>query len=220
MAGGVAALAASQGAQVTLVHMTLGEKGHRNLPPDVYARQKREEAEAAARVLGARCRFLNFEDAHLNADRATTEAVAEVIREIKPDILITHWKGSWHRDHINAHLAVMEGIFYAGLPAISGEHGAHGVERVLFAENWEDLTGFQPQIYIDVSTVFDIWWAAVNEYALCREQMADFPYGDYYRSLLRMRGCLSGVRYAEAFMTLPQHELLGMTQFSRAKSGL
>lgn len=220
MAGGVAALAAAEGADVTLVHMTLGEKGHRHLSPEQYAQQKRAEAERAARVLGARCRCLGFEDAYVNADRSTAEAVAAVLREIKPDVVITHWRGSWHRDHCHTHTAVMEGIFYAGLPTMAGERGAHAVEQVLFAENWEDLTGFQPQIYIDVSSVFDVWWSALNEYALCREGLAGFPYGDFYRSLLRMRGCLSGVQYAEAFMTLPQHELLGMTMFAKAKTSL
>ena len=47
--------------------------------------------------------------------------ICDLTRKIKPDIVITHWKGSFHRDHRNCYELVMEGTFYAALPGIKRE---------------------------------------------------------------------------------------------------
>ena len=53
MAGPVVAQHAADGGRATLLHLTLGERGHPSLPGAEYGPQKREEAQAAA--AWARC---------------------------------------------------------------------------------------------------------------------------------------------------------------------
>ena len=63
IAGPLAAVAASRGAAVTFLHLTMGEQGHPCLIPDHYCAQKEEEAAKAAKRLGIGVRNLGLKDA-------------------------------------------------------------------------------------------------------------------------------------------------------------
>ncbi|WP_221938982.1 PIG-L deacetylase family protein [Mycobacterium sp. KBS0706] len=198
MAGPLAAAAAARGATVTFLHLSLGEQGHSELPPDQYAEQKRQEAAAAAAVLGVRWQTLDLPDAFVPDDDATALRVCDVVREVRPEVVIGHWHGSWHKDHRAAHRLATTGVFFAGLPTLVRQAPAHDVRHILFGENWEDDEGFRPEHLVDVTPGFDLWRAAVAEYALGRG-LGSFPYVDYYSALYRMRGCLRGTTYAQGF---------------------
>lgn len=201
MAGAVVAKYTKMGHKATLVHMTPGEKGHRTLSPEAYAEQKRREALAAGKVLGAEVRFLPYKDAELPVNDEVKYALCDVIREVKPDIMITHWKGSIHKDHENTSYIVQDALFYAGLPAIKRDLPAHGCWRVYYAENWEDPYDFEIDTYVDITDVHDTWIEAISQYELFRGGISSFRYMDYYKALVVMRGCLANFKYAEAFMS-------------------
>lgn len=188
------------GWRAVLVHMTPGEKGHRTLSPDEYATVKTREADAAARALGAESVMLPFRDGELPVSEEAQWAVADVIRERRPDVLLTHWRGSIHRDHRNTSLNVMESLFLARLPAFRRAHPAHGPSKVYYAENWEDAEGFRPDVYLDVSDVFDRYLEAIHSYSLFRGEVASFPYEQWYRGAAEMRGAEGGFRRAVALM--------------------
>jgi LmbE family N-acetylglucosaminyl deacetylase len=198
--GGIIAQHTAKGHTATLLHLTPGEKGHRTLPPEAYAQQKIAEAEAAAARLGATARFLPYRDGELPVDEAVKWAVADVIREERPDVVITHWHGSIHRDHTATHHIVQDALFYAGLPAFVRPQAAHAVRRLYYAENWEDPVGFEPDVYVDITDVYERWLHACEAYALFRGEVSSFRYRDYYRALATCRGCLGGFTYAQALM--------------------
>lgn len=203
MAGGVAAKYASKGHQVTLVHMTLGEKGHAKISPDEYACQKEHEAKDAARALGAKVLFMPYKDGELAADDMVKYALCDVIRSVKPNLIITHWKGSIHKDHTATYDIVQDAVFYAALPAIKRELPAHGCWRIFYAENWEDPKGFEIDTYIDVSGFLEVWKKAAISYEFVRGGVSRFRHLDYYRALMAMRGCLANCDSAEGFMSPP-----------------
>jgi LmbE family N-acetylglucosaminyl deacetylase len=188
------------GWRAVLVHMTPGEKGHRTLTPEEYAKVKAREAEAAARALGAESVMLPFRDGELPVSEEAQWAVADVIRERRPDVLLTHWRGSIHRDHRNTSLNVMESLFFARLPAFKRTHPAHGPSKVYYAENWEDAEGFRPEVYLDVSDVLDRYFVAIRCYSLFRGEVATFPYEQWYRGAAEMRGAEGGFSRAVALM--------------------
>jgi LmbE family N-acetylglucosaminyl deacetylase len=99
IAGPLAAVAAKRGVAVTLLHLTMGEQGHPSLAPAPYAAQKREEATRFCARLGIEWRELGYADAFLPDDDTLALKIADVIRELKPDTIVTHWRGSWHKDH-------------------------------------------------------------------------------------------------------------------------
>jgi LmbE family N-acetylglucosaminyl deacetylase len=199
--GGAAVLRhVAQGWRAVLVHLTLGEKGHRTFSADEYARIKRDEAAAAARLLGADCVVLPYGDGELPVNEEVQWAIADLIREHRPDVLLTHWQGSIHRDHRNTHANVLEALFFAGLPAFRRAHPAHRPARVYYAENWEDMEGFRPEVYLDVTDVFDRYVEALHAYSLFRGEVSSFPYVQWYRGTSEMRGAEAGFGRAVALM--------------------
>lgn len=203
--GGLVAKLTRAGHEVVIVHMTLGERGHPKLSEEEYGIQKRREAEEAARILGAKPVFLPYRDGELPVSSEAKFQLCDLIREYKPEILVTHWKGSIHRDHKSAYRNVVDALFYAALPAVKREKPAHRVRRVFFAENWEDPRGFRPNVYVDISDVFDVWKEAASAYAFARGETG-FPYIEYYTCLFRIRGIESGFKYAQALMA-PSEQL-------------
>jgi LmbE family N-acetylglucosaminyl deacetylase len=188
------------GWRAVIVHMTPGEKGHRNLSPEEYARIKVEEADNAARILGADCVMLPYKDGELPVNLDVQWAIADTIRQFRPTVLLTHWQGSLHRDHRNTSLNVMESLFLARLPAFVRQHAAHGPSKVLYAENWEDEDGFKPDLYLDVADVFDRYIEAIHAYSLFRGEVVTFAYEQWYRGASELRGAEGGFKRAVALM--------------------
>ncbi len=199
-AGATIAKYAAAGAQTVLLHLTAGEMGHPRLSGEEYAKQKIDEAHRAAAILGGEARFLPYKDADLPRNDEVAYAIADTIREVRPDVLITHWRGSFHSDHVNCHYNTMRALFLAGLPAIKREHPAHYPSTILFPENWEDMDDFDPDLYVDIADVYDRWIEAASQYELFSGSVSGFRYRDYYEALTITRGCLSGYKRAVALM--------------------
>ncbi len=208
--GALLAKYAAAGARVVILHATPGEAGHPRLSKEEYARQKIDEARRAAEVLGAEARFLPYPDAELPCNDEVALAIADVIREVRPDVVITHWKGSFHSDHNNTHYNTMRALFLAGLPSIKRAHPAHAPSQVLFPENWEDMDDFEPDLYVDVEDVYDRWIEAASQYELFSGSVSGFRYRDYYEALTITRGCLAGFKRAVALMR-PREALITRT---------
>jgi N-acetylglucosamine malate deacetylase 1 len=188
------------GWHAVMVHMTPGEKGHRSLSPDEYARIKYDEAQAAAHILGAECVMLPYKDGELPVNLDVQWAIADTIRQYRPDVLLTHWQGSFHRDHRNTSVNVMESLFLARLPAFTRQYPAHGPSKVLYAENWEDEDGFKPDLYLDVTDIFDRYLEAIHAYSLFRGEVVPFQYEQWYRGASEMRGAEGGFKRGVALM--------------------
>jgi LmbE family N-acetylglucosaminyl deacetylase len=197
--GAALALAVHEGGRASLLHMTLGEGGHPTLSAEEYARQKRVEMQEAARRLGADVRAFDYKDAQLPYNDEVSLRVADVIRELRPDVIVTHWGGSGHKDHQNTHYIVNDAVFFAALPSVELKGGpAHAAKQLYYAENWEDARHFDPDTYLDVTPVFDAWKHAASAYQLFRGGISSFRYADYYEALAVTRGALGGFPKAEA----------------------
>ncbi len=187
--GAILALHAKQGDRAVILHMTLGEGGNPAMSPEAYAEQKKREAVEAAEILGAEVIFAPYLDGQLPDDEDVRRYVANVIREVKPTHIITHWKASIHKDHARTHRIVSDAVLLSVLPGVELEHPAHrGFRGIYYAENWEDPEGFSPYIYVDVSPVADKWVEAITRYEFIRGGISNFPYLDYYTALMGKRG--------------------------------
>lgn len=197
------ALQVHLGGQGVFVSLSLGEKGSARIAADQYGPLQREAATRAAQALGARAVFLDYPDGEIPASDAAKFALCDQIRDHKPGALLTHWRGSWHKDHKACYEIANDAVFYAGLPAITRRQPAHQVPKVLFADNWEDAEGFVADSFLDVTPVFDRWMEACAAFPMWRGETG-FRYNDYYGSLAVERGCLSGFKYAVALMSPPE----------------
>jgi N-acetylglucosamine malate deacetylase 1 len=198
-AGHLALLHAKAGEDVTFLHLTAGEGGHPGKERAVYKAQKVSEAEEAAGRLGARYRILDYADGDLVASDEVARSVASVIDEERPAVIVTHWRGSFHRDHANCYFAVERAL------ELQWKSGAaqNRSPQLFYAENWEDADGFHPDIVVDISDVFDEWIAGARCHELFRGGVVNFDYQGYYEALTTLRGKMSGVRRGAAFMRPP-----------------
>jgi LmbE family N-acetylglucosaminyl deacetylase len=200
MAGALVLKHTRAGHRASIVHMTLGEAGHPNLAPERYSAQRREEVAAAARLMGAEPVVLPYRDGELPATEEVKRTVCDLVRELRPTAILTHWRGSMHKDHIATHDIVRDAIFYAALPAIQRSQPAHRVHGLYFPENWEDMENWRTDLYVDVSDVWDAYLDVLRSHALMRGGVSSFRYLEYYDALGTVRGCLDGFRKAVALM--------------------
>ena len=191
------------GHAATIVHMTLGEAGHPTLPPEVYAEQRKREVKESAQLMGAKAIWLPYRDGELPANDDVKFLVCDLIRQEKPTIILTHWEGSFHKDHVATNEIVRDAIFFAALPTIKQDLPAHRVQGVYFPENWEDMEGWRADIYLDATEVWEDYLAVLRSHEFIRGGVSSFRYLDYYNALGTTRGCLGGFQKAVALMMQP-----------------
>jgi LmbE family N-acetylglucosaminyl deacetylase len=193
------------GFPAAILHLTLGEAGHPRLAPADYAEQRKREVAESARLMGAEAVWLPYPDGLLPVNEAVKFQVCDLIRQKKPAVILTHWRGSIHKDHVAAYDIVQDAVFYAALPAIrrngpGGEDLPAHWARVLYPENWEDMDGFRADLYLDVSEVWEAYLEVLRSHEFIRGGISTFRYFDYYAALGITRGCLAGKQRAVALM--------------------
>jgi N-acetylglucosamine malate deacetylase 1 len=200
--GAAVALQVHLGGQGVFLSLSLGGRGSAKIAPPEYSVLQQQSAERAAQMLGARAEFLTYPDGEVPDNEEVKLRVCDLIRQHKSDIIVTHWQGTWHKDHKACYNVVNDAVFYASLPALAREQPAHPVKKVFFNDNWEDANGFVADTYLDITQVFDRWMEACAVFPMWRGENG-FRYNDYYRSLAIGRGCLGGSQYAIALMSSP-----------------
>ena len=83
--------------------------------PTIVAMRRREAAEAAASI-GAVFHESICSDLDVFYDRATLASVASVMREVAPDIVLTHSPVDYMEDHTNACRLAVTAAFARGMP--------------------------------------------------------------------------------------------------------
>jgi len=204
-AGGTVAAWARDGARVELACFTAGEKGSSDpaaVPAEV-GRVRRREAIAAAAELGARgVRFLDAADGELEATLELRVAVARLVRQVRPDVVVGHdpWR-RWllHPDHRAAGLLTVDGVIAARDPLYAPELAAEGLAPhrphsvLLFGTD-------APDEVVDISGTIDAKLAALRAHASQIEDHADME--RRIRTWNAAVGAEFGLPLAEAFHLL------------------
>lgn len=199
-AGPTLAKMALEGDRAILLACTYGERGHPRQTPSEYRTQKISEGEQFAEDIGAEFRTLDYSDGFLPDDDEAATQIADIIRAEKPDLLITHWARSIHRDHERTAVLAERARFLASLPLEENPLPKHGISQFLHADNWEDADGFVPDLYVPIpDEAFDIWRSAIQNQAFARGETYGFRYIDYYTALMTVKGCLVGEKRACGF---------------------
>jgi LmbE family N-acetylglucosaminyl deacetylase len=144
-AGATLAKWAAAGCIVHHLVCTDGSKGTWDPHADtaaLVARRQLEQREAARRLAGERAGevvFLGYVDGELDSGLEARGRVAQVIRQLRPDVVLGHdpWKRyRLHPDHRHAGLLVCDGVVAARDPHFFPEHGIphHRPEQILL---WE-----------------------------------------------------------------------------------
>jgi LmbE family N-acetylglucosaminyl deacetylase len=206
-AGGVLASHSLKGDRIVTLALTAGERG---VPAgrDVkeYREQKVNEAKAFAEMLGGEAIVFDIPDGELLDNEEMRFKVCDVIRQVRPNVIITHFKNSMHRDHTTTHRIVNDARFFASLGPLKRENPAFFASKLYYAENWEDAVDYKPYIYVDFSEdAYDLWIKAVSLHWFVTGSKS-FPYLEYYKHLVRVRGIEARKQYAQTFM-IPEENM-------------
>lgn len=194
-----------KGDDITTVAVTAGERG---APPDRDIKEFKQHnidcATAFAKALGGNHICMNIPDGETEDNEELRRNIAKIIRECKPDVILTHWEHGMHKDHRITARAVKDAVYYASLRdyEIDGlpRHGLTG--GLYYAENWEDPIGFEPYVFIDVSAGYDLWHTEIQKLWLTNNSPW-FKYLQHYVGLSAVRGALIRKERAECFAVEP-----------------
>jgi LmbE family N-acetylglucosaminyl deacetylase len=139
LAGGTLARLARAGHAVTMVTATAGDGGSAEYDGVETARIRQAEAAASAAHIGATYRCLGFSDFSVFNDDPTRRAVTELIRSVRPDVVITASPIDYHADHEAISQLVRDACF--GAPVINYATGPSAPMEVIPHLYFTDATG-------------------------------------------------------------------------------
>ncbi len=163
--------------------LDFGNGGDR--PKDRISVIRLEEERKACSLLGARMHCFGFCNDTLLADRKTCMRTAEILSEISPRAIITHWPVDWHVDHVMATAALFHAI-----------RSAKWKGELYFFEETYQTKGFPAGLNVDITPVIQQKIELIRCYAsqntddsLVRNKLLDAAF----------RGSRINVDYAEAY---------------------
>ena len=161
-AGGLIALWASQGCEVTVVCVTDGDGGgfDADVPREQVPAIRRAEQQAAAEALGARaCVFLGRPDGFVTADRDLRRDLTRVVRSVRPQVVVTHaperhyrFVFLYHPDHLATGAAALAAVYPDARNAFAFPE--LGLPPWEVAQVWQ-FGGPGDDTAVDVTDVFD-----------------------------------------------------------------
>jgi len=208
-AGGAIAVTTSGGGSARVLALSYGERGESGelwkesgQTVERVKEVRHGEAERAATALGAEFECLDLGDYPLEIDKAALVSIANRIRELAPDVLITHTdRDPFNPDHAAAFFAVEQArALAAGAGVPSAFETVQPPELLLFEPHQPELCNFVPTTFVDITPVIEQKRSAMAEmkaqaylqpyYAQRAEQRANHA---------RRSSGNAAIRYAEAF---------------------
>lgn len=204
LCGGTLARYVAEGHEVVMCHATRGDRGSFVHTSEEIAAIRGAEARRAAEICGAEYTTLGFRDGEANAaDRDHQVAVIDLVREARPDLIITHSPGDYMGDHNEVSKLVFECSFYATLPLYETGRPHHSAVTPIYYMETVMGVGFLPVEYVDVTTTIDTKVAMLEAHESQLTWLRDHDGVDIVeqmRTTTRFRGQQCGVTYAEGFV--------------------
>ena len=200
---GTLAKCVKRGDEVYACHLSDGDLGHVEIMPEKLGKIRVEEAKRASGVGGVKAIWGGFHDLDIYADNSEArKRVAEIIRGIDPDFIITHNPDDYMSDHTATSKLVFDAAFAATIPHYPSERKT--LARLVPIYYMESSSGmdFVPELFVDITDEMETKKKMFN----CHESqivwLKDHDNVDYVEKLeivARYRGYQCGVRYAEGF---------------------
>jgi len=157
-AGGVAALYSQQGHQVKMVSLTNGDTGHHEMGGAPLAWRRRKEAKAAAEVLGVEYLVLDNHNGALLPTLEYRHQVIRIIREFKPDLIMSPRPYDYHPDHRYAAQLVQDATLPVILPnVVSDVPPLRTMPVVVYVwDHFQKPYPFIPDVVVDIDDVVEV----------------------------------------------------------------
>lgn len=193
LCAGTLAQLARLGHDVAVCHMTVGDKGGTG-DPDELARTREAEARASCDLIGARYLpgFTGDVELYPNADHRAR--MLANVREVEPDVVLTHAPNDYHPDHRITGKTTVDGV-------TDGADDGLGDIEVWYMDNLGGVDFF-PDLYVDITPVFETKQAMLRCHASQIAWMTEVRHTDmeYVTDWVsRWRGLQAGVPRAEGY---------------------
>jgi N-acetylglucosamine malate deacetylase 1 len=203
LCGGALLKSARAGHRVGIVDLTAGEMGSQG-----SAEIRTREAARAAEILGLSVRrCAGLPDSRLVNDEASRRVVVELLRELRPRVVVTHWKAGRHRDHRIAAELVRDACFLTGLKKLPADGEPFRPLKLVYAAAFrEDVE--RPDFVVDITDEIDAKLDALAAYGSQFEGAvqagevypgSDRPLLEQIRVQLAHYGSLVRAAYGEPF---------------------
>ena len=166
---------------------------------------RHDEAVRAAEILGATIGFLDWGDMRFEYTQERARLLAEEIRAFRPDAILTHHgPDSQSVDHDTTARLVDRAVQLAGTVGLESAYPPARRAPVFYFEATVPLTeleGFNPDVYVDITEVWEIKLQALRAFERSQGFLAEW-YADQARLRAFQARRLAGrsdIVYAEAF---------------------
>jgi 4-oxalomesaconate hydratase len=189
-AGGAIALATDRGQQVTIVCLSYGERGEsakawrEGKQLEEIKALRRDEAEQAAKVLGAEIEFCDAGDYPLRESPELVDRLVHIYREVAPSVVLTHAPSDpYNGDHALAAQLALQARVLAQAIGYDAPGAPLGAPPVFFFEPHQpEMCAFKPDVLLNITPAFERKLAAMQ--CLPAQQHM----WQYYTDLARRRG--------------------------------
>ncbi len=196
----------AKGDKVTMCHVANGNMGHKIIEPEELRVIRRDEARASAAILGVEIISCDVDDlAVYEGSRELRDKLIDVIRQVQPDVIITHAPNDYMCDHVAVSRAVFDASFAASCGHYATSLGRGGdfdkVCPIYYMDNLAGV-GTLPTMYVDVTDHIDTKLAMLECHVSQMKWMREhdhIDFADMVRTCARYRGYQCGAAYAEAF---------------------
>ncbi len=203
LCAGTLARWAGLGWAVTMATATWCKYGSYELSLDACSRVRHAEAAASAARIGATYHALMIPDNTVNPyDAAQQRQVVDLIRRVRPDVIVTHAANDYHTDHVNLSDLVLWAGPILGIAQYETEHPALDDTPALYWMDTLNGQGFQPTDFVDITATLPTKIAMLESFQSqipFLKRYFDMDIVEQVETAARYRGIQAGVRYAEAF---------------------
>jgi LmbE family N-acetylglucosaminyl deacetylase len=203
LCGGTLARYVKEGHEVVMCHASRGDRGSFVHTREELAGIRGAESRRSAELAGADYATLGFSDSEiLAADPDQRRAVVDLVREARPDVIITHYPDDYMSDHNELSKLVFDCSFHATLPLFETGKPPHSlVTPILYMDTIMGV-GFLPTEYVDVSGTIETKVAMLEAHQSQLTWLREHDGVDIVeqmRTTTRFRGQQCGAEYAEGF---------------------
>jgi len=191
------------GDEIFICHVCDGNKGSKIYSSEELAKIRRNEAINSAKLINATSIWAGISDGEVTLDLSSRIKIIDVIRQAKPDLVITHSPNDYHSDHINTSRLVFEAVYLADL--VLWKTNYPSTEKLPYLYYMDTLAGvnFVPDEYVDITDTIDIkidMMMQMKSQLGWLKDMHNCDAAEFIKTVARFRGFQAGVQYAEAFV--------------------
>jgi N-acetylglucosamine malate deacetylase 1 len=125
--------------------------------------ENQEEATKVAKVLGCKTRFLDLKEGDIEDDTPTVHKIVELIRDVKPDIVITHQPTDYNPDHRKLSQAVLGACLLSRVGEVKTKHKPYMVPCLYYSETSSGVNS-NADIYVDIEDTLALKLKAIREH--------------------------------------------------------